>query len=73
MKMKNEVTYLYNYRHATSNEVIYPTTIEVSRIDMVIKSNLYTLEVAKVIKHGYEDKDGHEFIITTYFLESVKV
>jgi hypothetical protein len=73
MKMKNEVTYLYNYRHATSNEVIYPTTIEVNRIDMVIKSNLYTLEVAKIVKHGYEDKDGYEFIITTYFLESVRV
>jgi hypothetical protein len=71
--MKDTLTYLYNYRHATSNEVIYPTTIEIDRIDMVIKSNLYTLEVSRVIKHGYEDKDGYEFIITTYFLESVRV
>jgi hypothetical protein len=40
---------------------------------MVIKDNLYTLRVAKVVKQGYQDKYDYEFIITTYFLESETV
>ena len=73
MKMKDTLTYLFNYKDAATNLPIYPTTIEVDRIDMVLKTNLYTLQVAKVVKHGYEDKDGYEFIIKTYYLESATV
>jgi len=69
----DNLTYLYNYLDAKTNETIYPTTIEIDRINMVIKLNLYTLKVSKVIKHGYQDKYEYQFIITTYFLESETV
>jgi hypothetical protein len=70
--MKDTLTYLYNYLDAKTNKTIYPTSV-IDRINMVIKDNLYTLRVAKVVKQGYQDKYDYEFIITTYFLESETV
>jgi hypothetical protein len=70
--MKDTLTYLYNYLDAKTNAVIYPTSI-IDRINMVIKDNLNTLRVSKVVKQGYQDKYEYQFIITTYFLESETV
>ena len=71
--MKDTLTYLFKYKDAKTNLPIYPMTLEVDRIDMVLKMNLYTLTVSKVIKQGYQDKDGYQYIIKTYYLESEKV
>jgi hypothetical protein len=71
--MTSTTTRLYKYLNAKTNETIYPTTIEIDRINMVIQNSLYTLKVGKVIKHGYQDKYEYEFIITTYYLESETV
>ena len=71
--MANPITNLYNYRNINTNEVIYPTTQVVDRINMVIANSLYTLKVVKVIKHGLIDKWDDEFIITNYYLDSETV
>ena len=74
MKMKrDEAIALYSYVDSESNATIYPTTFLFDRLAMVLKDNLYTLQVAKVIKRGMTGKDGKDYIIVTYFLERATV
>lgn len=61
--MANAMTRLFKYVDM-KGETIYPTSVEVSRADTVATMN--GLDIIKVIKHGYVDKWGDEFIITTY-------
>jgi hypothetical protein len=65
-------TRLYSYLNVDTNKAILSTSIEIDMIDKVIQDSLYTLKVAKVVKHGYQDNDD-QFIITTYYLESETV
>lgn len=71
--MANDITNLYNYLDANTNEPVYPTVQVVDRIDDLLKHHLHTLQVVKVIKHGLIDQWGDEFIITNYYLGSETV
>lgn len=68
--MANPITNLYKYQD-TKGETIYPMSVEVSRATMVATIN--GMEIVKIIKHGYMDKWGYEFIITTYTYDMERI
>jgi hypothetical protein len=68
--MANQIMRLFKYVDI-KGETLYPTSAEVSRADRVAVMN--GMEIIKVIKHGYVDKWGDEFIITTYTYDMERV
>lgn len=68
--MANPNTRLFKYVD-TKGETIYPMSVEVSRAETVATMN--GMEIVKVIKHGYVDKWGDEFIITIYTYDMERV
>lgn len=68
--MANPITRLFKYQDTKSN-TIYPMSVEVSRATTVATIN--GMEIVKVIKHGYVDKCGDEFIITTYTYDMERI
>jgi len=68
--MANPMTRLYKYVD-TKGETLYPMSVEVSRATTVATMN--GMEIIKITKHGYMDKYGYEFIITTYTYDMERV
>ena len=68
--MANPITRLYKYVDI-KGETIYPMSVEVSRSTTVATMN--GMEIVKVVKCGYVDKWGYEFIITTYTYDMERI
>lgn len=68
--MANQITRLFKYEYI-NGETLYPMSVEVSRATTVATIN--GMEIVKVIKHGYVDKWGDEFIITIYTYDMERI
>jgi hypothetical protein len=71
--MTKKKTIVYTYLDAKTNKQVSQSTFNVNNLENVLKDNLYTLTVSKIIKHGSYLWDGVEFDNVVYFLESEAV
>jgi hypothetical protein len=61
----NTVEFVYSYYDKNGGAYYYPSSY-VNRIEDV--KALHNLEVIKVVKYGYKDNNGCEYIHTDYYL-----